>query len=121
MLHAPNIMGEGAVCSAFPGPSPRAFAWRRRTIHHHGIDGGHGNRPHARLRHFANTGWEPRAVYDQLAWLMSPNVPPFPVHIVSAGNIREQLIAAGQGDRCAAIPAFAKSRHAGRREGSHPR
>ncbi len=40
---------------------------------------------------------------------MSPNVLPFPVHIVSAGNIREQLIAAGQGNRWASIPAFAKT------------
>lgn len=28
---------------------------------------------------FADTGWEPQAVYDYLAWLMSPNVLPFPV------------------------------------------
>ncbi len=27
---------------------------------------------------FADTGWEPRAVYDHLAWLMSPNVLPSP-------------------------------------------
>ena len=31
---------------------------------------------------FADTGLEPRAVYDHLAWLMSPNVPPFPVYVV---------------------------------------
>jgi membrane associated rhomboid family serine protease len=30
---------------------------------------------------FADTGWEPKAVYDHLAWLMSPNVLPFPVPI----------------------------------------
>lgn len=40
---------------------------------------------------------------------MSPNVLPFPVHIVSAGNIREQLLQAGQGDRWASIPAFART------------
>lgn len=40
---------------------------------------------------------------------MSPNVLPFPVHIVSAGNIRDQLIAAGRGNRWASIPAFAKT------------
>lgn len=44
---------------------------------------------------FADTGWEPKAVYDHLSWLMSPNVLPFPVHVVSASNIREQLVAAG--------------------------
>lgn len=40
---------------------------------------------------------------------MSQNVLPFPVHIVSAGNIREQLLKAGQGDRWASIPAFART------------
>lgn len=58
---------------------------------------------------FADTGWEPRAVYDHLDWLMSGNVLPFPVHIVSAGNIRDDLLAAGDGGRWASIPAFAKT------------
>ncbi|WP_246680049.1 hypothetical protein [Mesorhizobium sp. B2-4-1] len=44
---------------------------------------------------FADTGWEPQAVYDHLARLVSPKVLPFPVHIVSDDNIREQLSAAG--------------------------
>lgn len=34
---------------------------------------------------FADTGWEPAAVYEHLAWLRSPNVLPFPVHIISGG------------------------------------
>jgi hypothetical protein len=57
---------------------------------------------------FADTGWEPKAVYDHLQWLMSPNVLPFPVHIVSAGNIREDLIARGsaRAQRFITIPAF---------------
>ncbi|WP_367159019.1 hypothetical protein [Mesorhizobium sp.] len=58
---------------------------------------------------FADTGWEPRAVYDHLEWLMCGNVLPFPVHIVSAGNIRDELLAAGEGNRWASIPAFAKT------------
>lgn len=41
---------------------------------------------------FADTGWEPKAVYEHLRWLMLPNVLPFPVHVVSAGNIREHLV-----------------------------
>lgn len=48
---------------------------------------------------FADTGWEPRAVYEHLAWLRSPNVLPFPVHIVSDGNIREGLVRGAQGER----------------------
>jgi hypothetical protein len=58
---------------------------------------------------FADTGWEPSAVYDHLDWLMSGNVLPFPVHVVSAGNIRDELLAAGAGNRWASIPAFAKT------------
>jgi len=57
---------------------------------------------------FADTQWEPKAVYDHLAWLMSPNVLPFPVHIVSAGNIREDLLGrrSARGGRFVTIPAF---------------
>lgn len=39
---------------------------------------------------FADTAWEPQAVYDHLAWLMSPNLLPFPVHVVSAGSLRDR-------------------------------
>ena len=49
---------------------------------------------------FADTGWEPRAVYEHLAWLRSPNVLPFPVHIVSAGDLRADLLAGARGERC---------------------
>lgn len=58
---------------------------------------------------FADTGWEPKAVYDHLAWLRSPNVLPFPVHIVSAGDLRADLIAGAQGKRWASIPAFTRT------------
>ena len=58
---------------------------------------------------FADTGWEPKSVYDHLDWLRSPNVLPFPVYLVSAGNIRNQLAAAGKGNRWASIPAFART------------
>lgn len=43
---------------------------------------------------FADTQWEPKAVYEHLRWLMSPNVLPFPIHVVTAGNIRSDVIAA---------------------------
>lgn len=58
---------------------------------------------------FADTGWEPKAVYEHLAWLMSPNVLPFPVHIVSAGDIRADLVAGAHGKRWASIPAFTRN------------
>ncbi len=58
---------------------------------------------------FADTGWEPRAVYRHLAWLMAPGVLSFPVHVVSAGNIRDDLLAGAQGRRWASIPAFTRT------------
>ncbi|MGA0531280.1 hypothetical protein [Hansschlegelia sp. KR7-227] len=58
---------------------------------------------------FADTGWEPQAVYEHLAWLRSPNVLPFPVHLVSAGDLRADLLAGAQGDRWASIPAFTRN------------
>jgi hypothetical protein len=41
---------------------------------------------------FADTQWEPKAVYKHLDWLCG--VLPFPVHRITAGNIREHLLAA---------------------------
>lgn len=57
---------------------------------------------------FADTMWEPKAVYEHLRWLASSNVLPFPVHIVSAGNIRADTIAKVNttGQRFASIPWF---------------
>lgn len=73
---------------------------------------------HGELEHmpdcaiFADTGWEPRAVYEHLEWLMSPNVLPFPVHITSRGtSLRTDLLekATQKVDmRFAAIPFFSK-------------
>ncbi|CUX70115.1 conserved hypothetical protein [Agrobacterium sp. NCPPB 925] len=40
---------------------------------------------------FADTGGSRKPSYEHLEWLTSPNVLPFPVHIVSAGNIRDVL------------------------------
>jgi hypothetical protein len=52
---------------------------------------------------FADTGDEPQAVYEHLAWLRSANVLPFPIHIVSRGRLSESLFA---GDDSARIPFF---------------
>jgi len=41
---------------------------------------------------FADTGAEPGTVYEHLRWLISSNVLPFPVHIISAGNLRDELM-----------------------------
>jgi hypothetical protein len=56
---------------------------------------------------FADTGWEPKAVYAHLAWLTS--VLPYPVHVKKNGNIREgilqQRLTKG-GKRAASVPWF---------------
>ncbi|TAM99573.1 MAG: hypothetical protein EPN45_15875 [Rhizobiaceae bacterium] len=108
MFHAPIVGGEGH------GPSPirlRALSLgagvQSTTMALMAAHGEIGPMPDCAV--FADTGWEPKAVYDHLAWLMSANVLPFPVHIVSAGNIRDQLIAAGDGQRWASIPAFTRT------------
>lgn len=44
---------------------------------------------------FADTGAEPRAVYAHLDWLTEAGRLPFPVHRVSAGNLRDILLDEG--------------------------
>lgn len=58
---------------------------------------------------FADTGWEPRAVYEHLARLEAAL--PFPVHRVSAGNIREDICrgASQRTGRIAAVPWFLRN------------
>jgi hypothetical protein len=54
---------------------------------------------------FADTGAEPLAVYRHLDWL--EGVLPFPVHRVSAGNLREEIVGAMAGtNRMDARPPF---------------
>lgn len=57
---------------------------------------------------FADTGWEPRAVYEHLHWLMSDGVLPFPVHVVSGGDLRSAIMTHTNttGGRFAAVPWF---------------
>jgi hypothetical protein len=66
--------------------------------------------PMPRCAVFADTGWEPKAVYDWLEWLKGSL--PFPVHTVSAGNIRSDQVNARMrgyaeaGERWASLPYF---------------
>lgn len=54
---------------------------------------------------FADTGAEPVAVYKHLDWLES--VLPYPVHRVSAGNLRDEIVGAMNGsNRMDARPPF---------------
>jgi hypothetical protein len=56
---------------------------------------------------FADTGWEPTAVYAHLAWLQS-GVLPFPIQVVTAGNIKDGILARRRtdGGRYAAVPWY---------------
>jgi len=63
---------------------------------------------------FADTGWEPNAVYNHLAWLVTQL--PFPVHVVEDGNIRDEIVDGAAGKRWASIPAFVRNA-GGKREG----
>lgn len=58
--------------------------------------------PHCAI--FADTGWEPEAVYSHLASLKLP----FPIHTVSAGNLRQSVLDRSNttGGRFAAVPWF---------------
>lgn len=60
---------------------------------------------------FADTQSEPDAVYKHLSWLMSPNVLPFPVHVVTAGNLSEHVAAERPKGKYLKvdIPAFVKA------------
>lgn len=40
---------------------------------------------------FADTQWEPKSVYEHLKWLQS-GVLDFPIHIVSAGNLKQDVL-----------------------------
>lgn len=54
---------------------------------------------------FADTGAEPAAVYKHLDWLEGQL--PFPIHRVSAGNLRDEIVGAMQGNnRMDARPPF---------------
>jgi hypothetical protein len=57
----------------------------------------HGELPMPDCAIFADTQAEPAAVYEHLRWLMSPNVLPFPVHIISSGNLRQHIVEAMAG------------------------
>ena len=65
---------------------------------------------------FADTGWEPKAVYAWLDWLEKQLT--YPLHRVSVGNLRRDLLAASNstGQRFAAVPFYTGSGGMGRRQ-----
>ncbi len=65
---------------------------------------------------FADTGFEPKRVYDHLEWLKGQL--PFPVHAVSNGNLKTACHEFGNG-RFAAVPFFLGNGGMGRRQCTH--
>lgn len=67
---------------------------------------------------FADTGWEPRAVYEHLDWLSGGNVLPFPIVRVQGVNLRDQVIerATRSHGRFITVPYFLQSGGMGRRQ-----
>lgn len=65
---------------------------------------------------FADTQWEPEGVYTHLDWLEGEL--PFPVYRVTAGNIRDDLIAASSPEktRAASAPFFTEGGGMGHRQ-----
>jgi hypothetical protein len=64
----------------------------------------HGEVPMVDAAIFADTQWEPRAVYEWLDWLKQKL--PFPVHRVTEGSIRDNILSKQNttGGRFAAVP-----------------
>jgi hypothetical protein len=60
---------------------------------------------------FADTGADPSAVYEQVRWLQSGNVLPYPLHVVTAGSLKREIedAAAGLNGMSARPPFFVKS------------
>src|ERR1044071_2948948 len=69
---------------------------------------------------FADTGWDPAAVYRHLDWLETQL--PFPIYRVSAGNIKEGILARRNttGGRYASIPWYIKNADGSRWHGPTP-
>ncbi|MBY5760214.1 hypothetical protein HFO07_26750 [Rhizobium leguminosarum] len=107
MLHVPGMPGEEQDSSIRLRVLSLGAGVQSTTLALLAAHGEIGPMPDCAI--FADTRWEPKAVYEHLEWMMSPNVLPFPVHIVSAGSIRDQLLEAGDGKRRASIPAFTKT------------
>lgn len=65
-----------------------------------------GDLPQADYAIFADTGWEPKAVYEHLDRLEDAVADRIPILRVSAGNIRDELMAVGTSGKPPSPPLF---------------
>jgi hypothetical protein len=102
------VSGEGEAVTAVAKPLLRVLSLgagvQSTTLALMAAAGEIGPMPDCAI--FADTQDEPEAVYEHLAWLMSPNVLPFPVHVVTAGHLSVDMLA---GKDEARIPFFVKA------------
>jgi hypothetical protein len=63
-----------------------------------------GPMPHMAI--FADTQWEPKAVYEHLAWMSRDGFLPFPIVRITAGNLRQDILnrSSRTGERYTAVP-----------------
>ena len=72
-----------------------------------------GDLPRVDCAIFADTGYEPKGIYYYLEYLKS--ILPYPVHIVSKGNIKEDTLKAATGNKFVVAPFFTKNKLTGKK------
>lgn len=77
------------------------------------LDGEFGDMPDAAI--FADTGWEPEAVYKHLEWLEQEIAGRIPLYRVSAGNLKEDVERAKRENHSlyVSLPLYTTSDHGG--------
>jgi hypothetical protein len=62
---------------------------------------------------FADTGYEPKGIYTYLNYLKS--ILPYPIYVVSKGNIKEDTLKAATGNKFVVAPFFTKNNLTGKK------
>tara|TARA_R110002012_G_C11546706_1_gene601998 strand:+ start:252 stop:1091 length:840 start_codon:yes stop_codon:yes gene_type:complete len=74
-----------------------------------------GELPKADCAIFADTGYEPKAIYKYLNYLKPILSLAFPIYIVSKGNIKDDTIKAATGNKFVVAPFFTKNNLTGKK------
>lgn len=107
MLHLPLLQGEGAEPSSIRHRVLSLGAGVQSTTL--ALMAAHGHFGPLDCAMFADTCWEPAAVYEHLRWLMSPNVPPFSGPCRLGRKPARKSPHAADGKRWASIPASTRT------------
>ena len=74
---------------------------------------GTGELPKPDCAIFADTGYEPKAVYNYLDYLK--DILPYPIYVVSKGNIKDDMLAAKDKSNFLVAPFFTKNKNTGKK------